>query len=120
MQTAGAAESRKRPVGAALLSALLPGAGQWYAGRRRRALSLLAIDLVLVSLAGVAYFNVLEVVKAAFRPDVLVGAMLGNIALLAFRLWATDDAYRLAASRGRGRSIPDSTTWSATSSSSGG
>ncbi len=106
MQTTGAAGSRKRPVGAALLSAVLPGAGQWYAGHRRRALILLGIDLLLIVLAALAYFNQLEVVKAAFRPDVLIGAMLGNIALLAFRLWAADDAYRLAAESGRGRFTP--------------
>ncbi|MDJ0953286.1 MAG: LCP family protein [Acidimicrobiia bacterium] len=106
MQTTGKLGSQKRPVGAALLSAVLPGAGQWYAGHRRRALVLLGVDLLLIVLAGLAYFNQLEVVKAAFRPDVLVGAMLGNIALLAFRLWAADDAYRLAAQSGRGRFTP--------------
>ncbi len=106
MQSADQSGGRKRPVGAALLSAILPGVGQWYAGRRTRALVLLAIDATLIALAGLAYFNQLEVLKAAFRPDVLVGAMLGNIALLAYRLWATDDAYRLAAERGRGRFTP--------------
>ncbi len=106
MQTTGKLGSQKRPVGAALLSAVLPVAGQWYAGHRRRALVLLGVDLLLIVLAGLAYFNQLEVVKAAFRPDVLVGAMLGNIALLAFRLWAADDAYRLAAQSGRGRFTP--------------
>ena len=106
MQTTRESESRKRPVGAALLSAVLPGTGQWYAGHRRRALVLLGIDLTLIVLAGLAYFNKLEVVKAAFRPDLLVLAMLGNIALLGFRLWAADDAYRLAAVSGRGRFTP--------------
>jgi LCP family protein required for cell wall assembly len=106
MQSADTNGARKRPVGAALLSAILPGVGQWYAGHRRRALVLLGIDVTLISLAGLAFFNQLEVLKAAFRPDVLVGAMLGNIALLAYRLWATDDAYRLAAERGRGRFTP--------------
>jgi LCP family protein required for cell wall assembly len=95
--------ARKRPVLAALLSAVLPGTGQWYAGNRRRALILLAIDALLIVGAGLAYFNKLEVVKAAFRPDLLVGAMIGNIALLAFRLWSADDAYRLAAENGVGR-----------------
>ena len=103
MQPNGAEEARKRPVLAALLSSILPGTGQWYAGHRRRALIVLGIDALLIIGAALAYFNKLEVVKAAFRPDLLVGAMIGNIALLAFRLWAVDDAYRLAAERGRGR-----------------
>jgi len=103
MQPNGAEEARKRPVLAALLSAVLPGTGQWYAGHRRRALVVLTIDALLIVGASLAYFNQLEVVKAAFRPDLLVGAMIGNIALLAFRLWAADDAYRLAAENGKGR-----------------
>ncbi len=103
MQSSGADGARKRPVGAALLSAILPGSGQWYAGHRRRALVLLLIDTVLIVLALLANFNKLEILKAAFRPDILVGAMIGNIALLAFRLWSADDAYRLAALHGRGR-----------------
>jgi LCP family protein required for cell wall assembly len=103
MQPDGAKAARKRPVLAALLSSVLPGTGQWYAGRRRRALVVLAIDALLIVGASLAYFNQLEVVKAAFRPDLLVGAMIGNIALLAFRLWAADDAYRLAAENGKGR-----------------
>jgi len=106
MQSTAEEGTRKRPVAAALLSALIPGAGQWYAGSRRRALALLAIDALLVGGAALAYFNKLEVLKAAFRPDVLVGAMLGNIILLAFRLWAADDAYRIAAERGIGRLTP--------------
>ncbi len=104
--SAGAARARKRPVLAALLSAVLPGTGQWYAGLRRRALVLLSVDVALVALAGLAFFNKLEVVKAAFRPGVLIGAMLGNIVLLGFRLWAADDAYRQAALNGRGRFTP--------------
>lgn len=103
MQPNGADGARKRPVLAALLSAILPGTGQWYAGHRRRALVVLGIDALLIVGAALAYFNQLEVVKAAFRPDLLVGAMIGNIALLAFRLWSVDDAYRLAAENGKGR-----------------
>ncbi len=106
MQTNGADRARKRPVAAALLSAIVPGAGQLYAGFRRRAFILLGIDVTLIVLAGLAYFNKLEVVKAAFRPELLIGAMLGNIALLAFRLWAADDAYRLAKEGGIGRFTP--------------
>lgn len=103
MESAGATRARKRPVLAALLSAVLPGTGQWYAGRLRRAFVLLAVDVMLVAVAVVAYFNKLEVVKAAFRPGVLVGFMLGNIVLLGFRIWAADDAYRQAAVDGQGR-----------------
>ncbi len=103
MQSTGAQGVRKHPILAALLSAVLPGTGQWYAGHRRRALFLLAIDFTLIALASLAFFNKLEVVKAAFRPELLVGAMIGNIALLAFRLWAADDAYQLTALESKGR-----------------
>jgi LCP family protein required for cell wall assembly len=103
MQSTGARGAVRHPILAALLSAVLPGTGQWYAGHRRRAVILLIIDFTLIGLAGLAYFNKLEIVKAAFRPELLVGAMIGNIVLLAFRLWSADDAYRLAALKKKGR-----------------
>ena len=106
MEGTGVEGARKRPVLAALLSAVLPGTGQWYAGHRRRALLQLAIDVVLIVFAAVAFINKLEVVKAAFRPDLLVVAMLGNLALLGFRLWSADDAYRLASVNPRGHFTP--------------
>ncbi len=93
----------KRPLLAAVLSAVLPGTGQLYAGKWRRALGMFAIDLAVIGFAGFAAYNTLEVVKAAFRPGVLVAAMVGNIVLLGFRVWAVDDAYHLVAKDRSGR-----------------
>lgn len=87
----------KRPLVAATFSALLPGTGQLYAGSRRRALGMFTVDLVLIGFGAFAIYNTLEVVKAAFRPGLLVAAMIGNVILLGFRVWAVDDAYRLVA-----------------------
>lgn len=84
---------------AAALSAVVPGSGQWYAGARRRAGYLFLIDLALITVAGVALLNKLEVVKAAFRPGFLISLMIGNVAVLAFRAWAADDAYRVSAGK---------------------
>lgn len=80
---------------AAGLSAVIPGAGQLYAGQRRRALAILVVDIGLITLTVLALLNKLEIAKAAFRPGVLISAMIGNVLLLAFRVWAADDAYRL-------------------------
>jgi LCP family protein required for cell wall assembly len=59
-----------------------------------------AVDLVVIGLIVVALYNTLEVVKAAFRPRLLVAAMIGNTVLFGFRVWAVDDAYQLVR-RGR-------------------
>lgn len=87
----------KRPLLAAALSALIPGMGQLYAGNVRRALGVFAIDIVVIGAVVFAFVNKLEVVKAAFRPSLLVAAMILNIILLGFRVWNVDDAYRLVA-----------------------
>ena len=86
--------ARHRPV-AALLSALIPGAGQLYAGRRRRGSVLLAISAVLIA-AGTLWLAIdpIAVAKLAFEPDVLRGLLGADLALLAFRGWAAWDAYR--------------------------
>ncbi len=78
------------------MSAVVPGAGQAYAGRVRRGLTLLGVDAVLVTLAVIFTLDRLGVVKAAFKPRFLAALMLGNIVLLGYRIWAADDAYRCA------------------------
>ena len=86
--------SPRRRLTAVVLSALLPGAGQLYAGRLRRGAILLMISAV-VSAAGVLWFaaDPIAVAKLAFDPDVLRGLLAINLALLAFRGWAAWDAY---------------------------
>jgi LCP family protein required for cell wall assembly len=95
-RTAGRA--RRNPLVAALLSALLPGAGQWYAGRRRRAVLLLAVSAVLI-VGGVGWvvLDPVAVAKLAFEPGLLQSLLVADAFLLVYRAWASWDAYRSAA-----------------------
>ncbi|MFN2556585.1 MAG: LCP family protein [Nitriliruptorales bacterium] len=99
--------SRPGALRAALLAMLWPGAGHLYAGHWHRGLAFVTVTLGLAILAlvpvaaGSAHLAGLLV-----RPDVLVGALVFDIALLNFRLVAVIDAYRLAKVRTpRGRSV---------------
>jgi len=99
------------PLLAALLSALLPGAGQWYAGRRRRGLWMIGISVVLtvpalvivallfgpwdISGRGLTY----DLIRPFTRHPNLVLALFATVVgLLAFRAFAVLDAL-LAARR---------------------
>jgi LCP family protein required for cell wall assembly len=105
--------SRHRPLPwlAAALSAVLPGAGQWYAGARRRGWWLMAVTVALalpalvvvlllfgpwqVSRLGLA----VAIVRPFFRhPALVLGLLAAVIALLALRAFAVIDAW-LAARR---------------------
>ena len=92
------------PWAASLLSALIPGAGQWYAGQRRRGLVLLAIDVLLIGLfiTGGLFFQT-EVLKAWAALPSLSLIMGGNLVLLSYRAWAAYDAYQLASESGSPR-----------------
>lgn len=90
-----AERAARSPLVAALLSALVPGAGQLYAGQRRRGWILLAVSALLIVGAVVwAAGDPIAVAKLAFEPDVLRGLLFADAALLAFRAWAAWDAYR--------------------------
>ncbi len=80
----------------ALLSALVPGAGQIAAGARRRGLIMLAVVAALL-ICGVilALQGVDQVLSYLIRPRVLLALLGLNILLLAFRLFAVIDAYRV-------------------------
>jgi LCP family protein required for cell wall assembly len=89
----------RRPFTAGFLSMLLPGAGQLYLGSLRRGLAFLAA----AGAVGVALLAF-----ASSRQDALVGALdrrvliaflLVDAALLAFRLFAVVDAWRVGAAR---------------------
>jgi LCP family protein required for cell wall assembly len=85
-----------RPGLAAALSALIPGAGQWYAGRPVRA-TVVASPLILLLVASAiasqgGAFGILEWIV---RPAVLWMLLAVNVLLLAWRLFAVFDAYRL-------------------------
>lgn len=87
----------------ALLSALVPGAGQVAAGARRRGLIMLAVVAALL-ICGVvlALKGVDQALSYAVRPRVLLALMGFNVLLLAFRLFAVIDAYRVGGVGGSG------------------
>jgi LCP family protein required for cell wall assembly len=90
------AERGSRRIAAGLLSMLLPGAGQVYAGARRRGLVLLCVTAaVLMGLAALAAAEPLALAESALSRRALVVILLANAALLAFRLFAVADAWRL-------------------------
>ncbi len=87
----------------ALLSALVPGTGQIAAGALRRGLVMLAVVVaLLITGAVVALQGVDQVLSYVVRPGVLLALLGFNVLLLAFRLFAVIDAYRLS---GGGRNL---------------
>jgi len=83
---------------AAILSFLVPGAGQAWAGNASRGL-ILATPIILLAVgAGVVLSSqgVARTVGLALQPGVLLGFVVGNVALAAWRIFATVDAYRIA------------------------
>lgn len=87
--------ARRRPMIAAAWSAAIPGAGQWYAGARSRAAQFLVIDASLLLLGFIVFQDREAVIRAAVSQRALVFAMIGSLALLAFRAWSAYDAYIL-------------------------
>ena len=82
---------------AALLSALVPGSGQIYAGKGKRGLWLIAIDAVIVALAVIAaVFFQGEVLKAWASLPSLSLIMVVNLVILSYRAWAAHDAFHQA------------------------
>ena len=99
-----------RPFLSGLLSVVLPGAGQVYAGRPRRGMAIIAVGLALVVLG--AWYVARRGATLAdeiVSLDVLLGLLVANGALLLARFFIVADAYGVAARRRRralGRSRP--------------
>ncbi|MEA3510338.1 MAG: LCP family protein [Actinomycetota bacterium] len=93
------APARARPGLAAGLSALIPGAGQWYGGRPIRA-AVVASPMVLLIIASAFALQggSVGILEWIVRPSVLWGLLTANVLLLLWRLFAVIDAYRLAGS----------------------
>jgi len=87
------------PFIAAGLSAIVPGAGHVVARNARRARLLFLIDVVLLGALAFAFRDKVAILTAWIRPTSLALMMIGNIAMLGYRVWAADDAYRLAKAR---------------------
>ena len=66
-------ESGRSPVVAAVLSAVVPGAGQWYAGRRLRSL-IYFVPILLVLIGVGAWLGTLFSVYLTFLEPFVIGA----------------------------------------------
>ncbi len=88
---------------AALLSAVVPGWGQAYAGRRKLATGLLVIDaIVAISFVLVVTTLQIEALRMWVSPDALVVLMALNVTLLAYRALAVRGAFINAGVRDTG------------------
>ncbi len=86
-----------RPGLAAVLSALIPGAGQWYGGRLRRAVIVFLPTILLVGLAGALWSRgAVRIIELLVQPAVLWTLFVVNLVVLAWREIAVVDAFRVA------------------------
>jgi hypothetical protein len=88
----------KAPLLAATLSLVVPGAGQVYAGARRRGLVLLSIAAALsLGVLAVLATGPLGLALSLLGRPLLAGVLIANLAFLALRVFAVVDAWRLSA-----------------------
>lgn len=88
--------SHPRPWLAAILSALVPGAGQAYSRRYRRALMWFSpMVVVLAGLIPLSTLGTTDLVGAAVDPDVLWTMFVANILIAVWRIAASIDAYSI-------------------------
>jgi LCP family protein required for cell wall assembly len=82
---------------AAFLSAIVPGLGQGYLGKRRRAL-LFSLPLLPVAAAGVFALDVdtLDILGLVVQPTVLKAVLIVNLAALLWRIGAVADAFAVS------------------------
>jgi polyisoprenyl-teichoic acid--peptidoglycan teichoic acid transferase len=92
----------RRPLFAALLSCLLPGAGQLYLGRRRRGWAMIAVTVGCLAMAVGVLSEPTALSRMALQPGALLALLVADVGLLVFRAVAVVDAYLLA-TRGRTR-----------------
>jgi polyisoprenyl-teichoic acid--peptidoglycan teichoic acid transferase len=104
---ADASRRLKSPTIAATLSLLVPGAGQLYAGARRRGLVLLGIGAALcLGVLAIAATRPLDLALSLLGRPLLAAVLVANLAFLALRVFAVVDAWRLgAATRGAGAAV---------------
>jgi len=105
-----AREPRGRPLIAALLSCLLPGAGQLYLGERRRGTAMLVITALFLAVAVGLWSEPAAVSRMVVQPRALLALLVADAGLLVFRAMAVLDAYLLAA-RERGRTSAPAGGW---------
>ncbi len=93
----------RSPLVAAMLSALLPGAGQWYAGRRARGIAFvapLAASLVAIAVGSLTgAIGPRSVLTWVVQPDLLRLSLIAGVAILIWHSAAIIDAYLVAGGR---------------------
>jgi LCP family protein required for cell wall assembly len=100
-EPAGRRRSRGRPLVAALLSCLIPGAGQLYLGYRRRGAVMLVVAILVLAVAIGLWSEPTAVSRMLVQPRALLALLVADIGLLVFRVVAVIDAYLLATRDGR-------------------
>jgi polyisoprenyl-teichoic acid--peptidoglycan teichoic acid transferase len=90
-------ERRRSPLVAALLSCLVPGAGQLYLGERRRGAAMLAITVLCLALAVGLWSEPTAVSRMLVQPRALLALLVADAGLLVFRVVAVLDAWLLGA-----------------------
>jgi polyisoprenyl-teichoic acid--peptidoglycan teichoic acid transferase len=95
---------------AGFLSSMVPGAGQLYAGRRRRGALMLVLTAVCLLAAALLAQTLREPAARArlIQPEALLILLVGNLLLLGFRIASAADAFWLGARRSRERAVPGS------------
>jgi LCP family protein required for cell wall assembly len=89
---------------AGLLSTLVPGVGQVYAGWPRRGLVMIVLALAIALAAAVAWIQgPVWVLRLLVQPDVLLALLVANAFVFAFRAHCVLDAYKLAGRRQESR-----------------
>ena len=87
----------KRPGFAAVLSAVVPGAGQWYGGRVLRAVLVFLPTLVLVALMAAFWSRgAVRIVELLVQPAVLWTLLAVNLVVLLWRGFVVVDAFQVA------------------------
>jgi polyisoprenyl-teichoic acid--peptidoglycan teichoic acid transferase len=91
-----------RPFLSGLLSLVLPGAGQIYAGRIGRGCAIMALTVSALALAtAYVWRDGTALADRMVSLDVLLGLLVANAVLLIVRFWVVADAYGLAARKRR-------------------
>jgi anionic cell wall polymer biosynthesis LytR-Cps2A-Psr (LCP) family protein len=94
-------DRRGRPLIAALLSCLLPGAGQLYLGYRRRGAAMLVITVLCLALAVGLWSDPTAISRMLVQSRALLALLVADAGLLVFRIVAVVDAYLLASRDGQ-------------------
>ena len=91
--------AERSPLVAATLSLLVPGAGQLYAGARRRGLILLGVTVALcLAVAAALATRPLDIALGLLGRPLLAAVLAANLVFLALRVFAVVDAWRVSAS----------------------